>query len=116
MTRVFPVALKDLDPQWLKYAGRVGIGLAFTCPKCHDHAIGVLFENPLDGCPPVPRGSPPNGIEHEPGPIYRAAYAALRSPHWKRTGDAIERLTLTPSIDVRCWHGFVTGGVTTVAA
>jgi len=77
---------------------RTGIGLSFKCPcgKEHDEydRVFVTFSNPIDGGAPV---EPP------------------RFPKWDRTGDSIENITLTPSIqrmdENGCkWHGFVTNG------
>jgi hypothetical protein len=29
---------------------------------------------------------------------------------WQHTGDTVETLTLTPSVDAGCWHGNITDG------
>lgn len=68
---------------------RVGLGVTFDCPCGCGDKIGVPFENPVDGGPP----------EHPRG--------------WQRTGDTIETLTLTPSIQRIgdcAWHGWITNG------
>jgi hypothetical protein len=75
---------------------REGVGVTFTCPcgKCDEyHDCCVLFENPIDGGPPFGGG-----------------------PRWKRVGETIDTLTLTPSIlrtpsKGGCgWHGLITNG------
>lgn len=75
------------------------MGVIFLCPVHRTHYIGVWFANPVDGGPP-------------------ASADALPAPRWQRTGDTIETLTLTPSVDAQpgnpsCWHGFITNGAIT---
>ncbi len=100
--------LTDLNPRWVGAGGpgiynpdmtpakeRHGVGILFDCP-CRNHLdphpdCDILFENPLDGGPPVEGGG----------------------PKWKREGDTFETLTLTPSIlrSGACkWHGFIRNG------
>jgi hypothetical protein len=96
--------LTELNPRWtsgthwllpdgstqyneVNYLGRDGMGITFDCPVHRNHRLGVFFENPLDGQP-------------------AQAHCLL----WKRTGDTFETLTLAPSIQASCWHGFITGG------
>lgn len=90
--------------EWEPAPRREGVGVIFNCP-CgnHDeaHQCYVPFANPLDGGPALqPKGW--NG-----------------SGGWQRTGDAIETLTLRPSVFRRqelggCgWHGFITNGEVT---
>lgn len=90
---------------------RHGLGVTFECPgtccagKETRQRIAVAFLNPIDGGP-MPKD---------------------QRRGWKRTGDTIETLTLTPSInahDVELvdadgnvtaekwghWHGFITNG------
>lgn len=102
--------LVDLNPRWVS-AGprRRGVGVCFDCPGacCADKPLSelhpgdkpedqtkeracVFFSNPVDGGPPVGDG-----------------------PHWERTGDAFEDLTLSPSVDGSShghWHGWIRGG------
>lgn len=102
--------LVDLKPGWVGTGGegisdkdgnpvpsRKGVGVAFDCPcgKCGQRVF-LSFENPMDG------GKP---------------FGSSERPHWKRTGDTFETLTLTPSIlqvkteEGDCgWHGFLTDG------
>ena len=71
---------------------RLGVGVSFECPTCGERHW-VPFDNPIDGgaC-----------VYHQGG--------------WHRTGDTLETLTLTPSIDFisgpgcEGWHGFITNG------
>lgn len=62
-------------------------GVRFLCPCGEGHALVVWFAN---------RGVP-DGIE----PL----------PRWEMSGSSLADLTLRPSVNARCWHGFVTGGV-----
>lgn len=76
---------------------RTGLGIIFDCPHCakagevEPQQIHVPFERPLDGKPPI-----------DPART------------WQRTGDAIETLTLAPSMDFKHagggWHGHVVNG------
>lgn len=79
-------------------------GLLLICPKCQNHSVLIWFLNPCNAAP-VP-------AEAKPGP-----------GRWTFSGDGIETLSLTPSVDLskidnehpespcRCyWHGFVTNG------
>ena len=72
--------LSELNARFYGSGSRAGLGITFECPVHHDHRLAVPFANPLDGGPG----------EVEPG-----------KPAWKRTGDTIQTLTLTPSVDVR---------------
>lgn len=70
---------------------RHGVGVIMDCPCGCDSQLFVGFENPLDGKGPFNSGA----------------------PRWKRVGDTIEALTLTPSVQRKgpCgWHGFITDG------
>ena len=81
-------------------AGRRGIGVGFNCPliasgardKCGcGGAVHVPFKVALDGS----RTENPRGHE------------------WDRTGDTIETLTLSPSVDgseFGCFHGWIRDG------
>ena len=98
--------LIELNPRWVGAGGpgiqdksgkqlpeRIGIGMSFECPcgNCEGRTY-VDFENPKDG-----------GLRYGTG------------PHWRRTGDSFETLTLTPSLHNQeeggCgWHGYITNG------
>lgn len=89
--------LVDLEPEWLRWQGREGVGIRFWCPCCADCVLAVLFQNPLDGGAPVPAGSFILG-END-------------GRRWTRSGTSFEDLSLTPSIHATShWHGFITGG------
>lgn len=103
--------LRDLDAKFVGAGGdgvfnadgtpaaaRTGVGVSFKCPcgAAHDEydRVFVAFANPIDG-----------------GPAVRSE----REPTWNRTGETIDDLTLTPSIQRMdqggCrWHGFVMRG------
>ncbi len=73
---------------------RSGIGVVMNCPcgtHGEDNPLYVPFKNPIDGGPMLPG-------DHG----------------WNRTGETLETLTLTPSIQrlgEGCrWHGFITNG------
>ena len=65
-------------------------GVQFLCPCGEGHSILVWFMNPVD-CEPVPP-------------------EALPKHRWRRYGTTMETLTLAPSINAGCWHGFVKYG------
>ena len=72
---------------------RTGVGVTFACPCGCGQVRYVPFANPLDGGEPI-----------EPA-----------SATWTRSGETLETLTLSPSIQVRggCgWHGYVRDGAT----
>lgn len=64
-------------------------GVTFLCPCGEGHSVGVWFRD---------RGVPDDAT---PGP---GRWVVDPSSHDLAT------LTLTPSIALRCWHGFVTRG------
>lgn len=92
--------LADLNPEFLgDSTGRKGVGVQLDCPCLSDKCMRlyVPFDVALDG---TPTGHGERG--------------------WKRTGDTVETLTLSPSIqrirshDTCDWHGFIeNGGVRT---
>lgn len=72
----------------------------FLCPACYaknngpvgTHGVMVTFHD---------RGVPDHlGSRSRQGGPSR----------WRVSGDSVENLTLTPSIDCECWHGHVTNG------
>lgn len=82
---------------WAHGDGRHGQGIVFHHPGCNCTdktvygCIAVPFENPVDG-----------GPKSEGYNVY-----------WTRTGDTIETLSVTPSINVLSdpkWHGWIRNG------
>lgn len=96
--------LTELDAGFVSTAG-VRTGLHFLCPACRKQHLVVPFANPPNG---VPDGSlNANGVL------------------WRRTGETVEDITLTPSVDSKhtnfsddpphdpkpCrWHGWIRNG------
>lgn len=97
--------LIDLEPKFIGSVvlghPRHGIGIYFLCPTCRADKVCVMFENPIDGGPPFPAKT-----------------------HWRREGETLDTLTLSPSVDasgccygkvsgVRCsgWHGNIVAGM-----
>jgi len=66
-------------------------GIYFTCPSCRAHTLLVWFRD---------RGVP---ASNKP------------AARWAVSGTGYADLTLAPSINARCWHGFVRGGEVTNA-
>lgn len=107
------VRLVDLGPRWVG-AGGEGISNKDGSPVPERHGVGVSFDCPCGSCGVrcyVPFANPLDG-----GPPHETAH-----PHWQRTGETFETLTLTPSLlrsqdKGGCgWHGFVTNGTVTSA-
>lgn len=103
--RMMRIKLTDLNPRFYSIGGEgvtnsktgeplpelKGMGITFDCPcgKCGERP-GIPFTNPISG------GKDQSGVT------------------WKRTGETIEDLSLTPSIRRMggCkWHGFLTDGI-----
>jgi hypothetical protein len=110
MTTFASHRLVDLFAEWIIRNGRQ-VGVKFACPSCPQVegavTLCVLFENPPDGGLPWPDddaicGNNPvlvEGVRH-----------VLR---WARTGETLEMLTLSPSVDCSAcghWHGIVAQG------
>lgn len=67
-------------------------GIMFDCPNpACGHVLIVWFANPIGGGPAAPPDCAP-------------------TPRWQRTGETLATLTLTPSILVDCWHGYIRNG------
>lgn len=96
--------LVDLDPQFVRHTptGHQDVvdlstaqGITFLCPGCFQknggevgtHSLLVWFKD---------RGVP-DGAEPGPG-------------RWTVSGMSVADLTLSPSVDAKCWHGHVVGG------
>lgn len=75
-------------------------GIRFLCPACYEknngrvgtHAIDVTFAD---------RGVPDDSGSHN---------RDGKPSRWQVSGAGFDNLTLQPSIDCGCWHGFVTNG------
>ena len=84
------VSLLDLNPKWrgLLRPGS-GDGITFDCPKCGpSHNLAVYFSNPVDGQDAAP----------------------WQNPQWKRTNDEFASLTVEPSLEYPCFHGWIEDG------
>lgn len=76
----------------IRHGPGCGQGVLFEEPNGKGGMLCVWFANPIGGKPPA-------GPEHLP------------APRWQRTGETIEALTLTPSVNaVGGWHGWVRDG------
>lgn len=88
--------LVELDAKFIGTQTRERIGVIMNCPCGCESRLYVPFENPPDGGPCAEmRDGKPWG--------------------WKRNGDTIETLSLTPSVQrgepcPKRWHGYITGG------
>lgn len=102
-----------------EWKGRKGIGLMFYCPLCVKAGLPkedcvllpVNFKNPIDGGPPMPievRRWEENGVKKE-----------FTLPQWQRSGETIDTLTMSPSINAdqqkheghTGWHGHIQNGM-----
>lgn len=84
------IELSTLYPKWIGLLRpNSGEGLAFNCPKCGpSHKLAVYFSNPVDG----------------------QKSAAWQEQKWNRKGDTFETLTIEPSIQYPCFHGWIECG------
>lgn len=105
MTTFASRRLADHFAEWVHADGGRVIGVKFLCPTCPQvegaPTLAVLFANPPDGGPAHPND--PSIVGNNDG------------KRWQRTGDALETMTLAPSVDCsKCghWHGFVRNGAT----
>jgi hypothetical protein len=82
--------LTDLNPEWLGLLRpESGEGISLDCPKCGSkHRLAAYFKNPIDG----------------------KEAAAWQKPIWERTGETFNALTLSPSLQYPCFHGWVENG------
>jgi hypothetical protein len=96
--------LAALAPNWIERAGRP-VGISFACPACSvwgsrlhgAHMVSLLFVNPADGGQPEPASADVVGDNG--------------GKRWTRTGSTFADLSISPSVNVGCWHGHVLGGV-----
>lgn len=81
LTRLHPRFVGQLRPN-------SGETLQFDCPACGpSHTLNAPFTNPIDGGP------------------------AMGNSIWAREGTEFDALTLRPSIQYPCWHGWIEDGV-----
>lgn len=100
------MTLDELDASFVAPEGRHGVAVQFRCPGCRRERIVIPLANPVDG------GAPDPSMNH-------------RGVLWQRTGETLETLTVTPSVDfrhtnfdddlvekpVKChWHGWIRNG------
>lgn len=88
--------LAEISPQFLRASvdgARLHVdtladaqGIRFRCPCGAGHALVVWFDG---------RGVPADEIP---------------TPRWQVSGSGYADLTLSPSLDAGCWHGFVRSG------
>lgn len=115
------IRLADLEPQFLQHETRMEDGverrynrhvetladassLFFLCPACFaknggavgTHGIIVTFAG---------RGVPDDEGSHN---------SKGKPSRWNVSGTGLADLTLTPSIDVGCWHAYITNGEATL--
>ena len=81
--------LTDLNPKWLgQLRPNSGEGISLDCPKCGPkHMLVAYFDNPVDGQDAAPWGD-----------------------KWHREGEELETLTISPSIQYPCFHGWIENG------
>lgn len=82
--------LRDLNPKWTGLLRpNSGEGMTLDCPRCGpSHKLAVYFSNPVDGLPA----------------------ASWQTPQWHRDGEKFESLTIKPSIQYPCFHGWIENG------
>jgi hypothetical protein len=83
-------ALIELNPEWIGLTRTSsGEGMTLVCPTCGPrHCLAVYFSNPLDG----KESAPWQGMK------------------WEREGDTFDTLTISPSINYPCFHGWIEDG------
>jgi len=112
------VRLTDLEPVLVQHQVRDGRrwnipvhgvaeahGVLFLCPTCWTknggpvgtHGVLVTFNG--------------RGVPNELGSQSRNGGPS----RWSAAGETVHNLTLQPSIDCECWHGYVTAGEVTNA-
>jgi hypothetical protein len=84
------IPLSNLNPKWIGLLRPdSGEGLTLVCPICGPtHCLAIYFSNPLDNQP----------------------CAVWQNPTWKRTGDDFESITVEPSLQYPCFHGWIEDG------
>lgn len=86
------VLVRHEEPDGLRYTSNMkgAQGIQLDCPCGEGHALLLWFSNPLDAVPV---------------PIHIHPMA-----RWQRMGEDVASLTLAPSVDAHCWHGFIKNG------
>ena len=80
--------LKDFA-RFLEYQGGIKYGLQIACPNC-GREYSALFKNPIGAAEPIDKGN---------------------RPHWDRTGDTLEAMSLNPSfLAFDCYHSWIRDG------
>jgi hypothetical protein len=64
-------------------------GISFRCPCGNGHRLLIWFAG--------------RGVPDEQAPPHR----------WTAIGTTVVDLTLTPSVDSKCWHGWIVNGMVT---
>ncbi len=84
------IALTRCNPKWIGLLRpNSGEGLTFDCPTCGPgHKLAIYFSNPVDG----------------------NSAASWQDPTWKREGETFDSLTVEPSIQYPCFHGWIEDG------
>jgi hypothetical protein len=79
-----------LNPEWLgQLRPDSGEGLSLDCPVCGPkHRLAAYFSNPVDGKDSAPWGD-----------------------KWKRTGESFSSVTVAPSLQYPCFHGWIESGL-----
>lgn len=112
------IRLVDLDPSFIDFGERRGIGVRFRCMAGHCRGYQwILFANPLDGGPAW------GGkcfelildIRDAGGEEQFEKYKFDRpcdQSRWQRSGDDFATMSMTPSVDAHeCGHLTLTNGV-----
>jgi hypothetical protein len=109
--------LIDLDPSWIDYGSRRGIGVRFRCmvPGHCSGYLWILFANPVDGGPPHSGACWNLIIEARDADGQFDKYKYDRpcdKCRWQRTGEDFASMSMSPSVDAHCCgHLTLTNGV-----
>ena len=97
--------LVDLEPEFLRHEDQTLVTASFAdaqsiwfeCPVCRNHHVLVSFAD--------------RGLADDQGSRNRED----KPSRWEISGTGFDDITLKPSVDCKCWHGFVTNGEVTNA-
>lgn len=108
--------LTDLDPGWIDFNDRKGLGIKFKCMTGHCQGYQwILFANPLDGGEPYKERcfQLMLDIAIQGGDDCPKKYdRPCDQCRWHRIGDNFETLTMTPSVNAyECGHLTLTNGI-----